>query len=437
MNKDVLDQIPAEEQPVASKLNSLVETMQPSEAFQWDLENQLMDKAATARPRKSWLKNFIVPVGWGIAAIAGILLLNWSIRSFAPEPTPAAGMTATQEISFADNVRAGNICTGPLALAHGFDVFLTNEDKTRFVTLDREKSIGEMRSFMWSPDGQQLTIVGNTTGSGNILVTNPTSGKLEYLLSNSNVGYLMDAAWSHDGKHLVMWSSQNNEILYLLNTAGTGLVEKQLDVHILGTPQFSPDDSSLIFFGATSTSSGLFELRLANSEVTLLNPYVEDEKSYAFSPSGSHLAYIEMDRESGESRLVVKELSSGAKTTLGILPIPKGSGSSIPESANLSWSADGTFLVFDFGRNAADKAIYLAHADGTEITKAVASAYAPSISTDGNCLAYISDKQVFLMDLNAVASSSTAQTPVLIADLPSGRGIPNFKQDKLQWKPNP
>ena len=33
MNKDLLDQIPAEEQPVGSKLNLLVENMHPSRAL--------------------------------------------------------------------------------------------------------------------------------------------------------------------------------------------------------------------------------------------------------------------------------------------------------------------------------------------------------------------------------------------------------------------
>ena len=435
MNKDLMDQIPAEEQPVASKINSLVETMQPSEAFQWDLESQLMDKAATTQPARGWFTKIAIPVGWGLAAIGGVLLLSWTIRSFAAQPSSAAGPTETQEVSFADSVYNGEICTGPLALTHGFDVFLTNEHKTGFVALDEEKSIGELRSFTWSPDGERLAIVGNTTGSGNLLITDSAGGQRNYLLSGSGVGYLMDAAWSRDGKQLAMWSSQKNTILYLVSADGSGLVEKQLDLHILGAPQFAPDGQSILLHGAEASSAGLFEVSLDNTAARLISSQLENESAFVFSPDGSQLAYVEMDRDSGEARLVAEELSSGNKITLGTLPIPKGSGSSIPEAANLSWSADGKALVFDFGRNSADRAIYLARADGTEMIKLVDSAYAPSISADGKCLAYISDKWVFLMDLNAVASSSTAQTPVLIADLPRGRGIPNFKQDKLQWRP--
>lgn len=259
---------------------------------------------------------------------------------------------------------------------------------------------------------------------------------MEYLLSGSQVGYLMDAAWSRDGKQLVMWSSQNNRVLYVLSADGTGLVEKRLgNTQILGTPQFWPDGSSVVFYGATSTSIGLFELILTDSEPALINASVEDESSYAFSPDGSKLAYMEYNRDLGEARLFTEDLKTRELSVLGSLPIPKVPGAALPETANLSWSADGKYLVFDFGRNAADRAIYLAQTDGTGMIEVVDDAYAPSVSADGRCMAYISNQQVFLLDLSAVVVNPTAVTPVLLADLPTGRGTPNTKLDELQWSP--
>ena len=435
MNKDLLDQIPAEEQPTASKLSSLVDAMQPSQAFQWDLENQLMAKAETTQPsQRGWFKKIMVPLGWGITALCGVLLLNWTIRSFTPQILPAAGVTPTQEVSFGASVRTGDICLGPLALVHGFTVFLSNPEKTAFAAVDSESPMGEMRSFTWSPDGKQLTIVGNTMGSGHVLVTDLAGGKVEYLLSNSGVGYLMDAVWSRDGTQLAMWSSQNNQILYVWNAGGTDVVRKQLDVYIQGTPQFLPDGSGVVFYGSDSTSAGLFQIMLEDSEATLINPFVRGGSAYAFSPDDSSLAYMEYHQDTGEARLIAENLATGERSVLGTLPIPKGSGSSLPDTANLGWSADGKSLVFDFGRNATDRAVYLARADDTGIIKVVESGYAPSISADRRCLAYINNKQVFLLDLNAVVDPTTA-TPILLADLPAGSGMPNTKQDKLQWKP--
>jgi dipeptidyl aminopeptidase/acylaminoacyl peptidase len=414
--------------------------MQPSEAFQWELENQLMDKATRTQPQHGWFTKFMIPVGWGIAAMTGVLLLNWLIRSLAPPVTPAAEATETQPLSFAEQVRTGDICQAPLALGHGFSVFLTNPEKTGFVMLDPDNTIGELRSFTWSAAGDQLAILGNSQGSGNIYLTDSRGSPLRPVLASSELGYLWDFGWSRDGEYFVTWSSQDNKTLYLLNAGGTDVVEKRLgSVRILGLPLFWPDGSSVVFYGTDPTSVppsiGLFEMILTNSELAPIMPAVEDESSYAFSPDGSRLAFMEYHRDVGEAQLYLLHLTTQDVVIAGSLPIPKGSGSALPETANLSWSADGQYLVFDFGRNAADRAVYLAKADGTGMIKVVDAAYAPGISADGRCLAYISNKQVFLLDLAEVAGDPTTATPVRLADLPTGRGTPNTKLDKLQWSP--
>ena len=434
MNKELLDQIPREERPFASNLDSLIEDMQPSQAFQWELENQLMEKASsTWRPAPGWFAKILIPVGWTIAVIGGVFLLNWVLGSLIPQAPPAAGTTETREVSFAESVRAGDSCAAPLALTHGFGVFLTNLDKTGFVALDAEKAIGELRSFAWSPDGKRLALVGNSMGSGNIYLTDSSGTQPQPILPNGELGYLMDAAWSRDGTRFAMWSSQNNRVLYVMNADGTDLVENQLNVQILGAPQFWPDGSRIVFYAADQNSTGLFEMMLIDSSVALINSSVEGASSFTFSPDGSSLAYMEYDRELGEARLVLEELTMPELTILGTLPVPKGSGSSVPETANLSWSADGKYLVFDFGRSPGDRAIYLANADGTGLLKIADSAYAPSISADGKCLAYIGEDQVFVMDLTDVSSGSKTSDSLLLAELPTGRGTPNFKLDKLQW----
>jgi len=432
MNKDLLKQLPADEQPIAWTLDSVAEDMQVPSAFIWDLETQLIEKYKTkSRPAQGWYTKIAVPVGWAILALGAVFLLNQIIRSVAfNQPSPSGG-TSAPEMSFEQNVRKGDICEGPLAVAHNFSVSLTNQDKTGFEMLDEHKTIGESRSFAWSPDGRQLAVLGNTAGNGNIYLTDVRK-PLQVVLSNSEVGYLRDVAWSHDGKQFVMWSSQNNTMVYLVNADGTGLVEKQLDVQVLGTPQFTPDGKNIVFYGADSLSSGLFEASLDGSQTRLISDLVEDESGFAFSPDGSRLAYVAMDRISGGAILMVQDLETRAIIALpGSLPIPKG----FPDIAKLSWSPDGTKLVFEFGGSASDRAIYLVYADGTGLFKLANSAHAPTISADGRCLAYISNKQVFLLDLTGISLTSTTGTPVLLADLPVGQSIADFRLDKLQWRP--
>jgi len=437
MNKEIFDGLPADEQPVAEKLNSVSNNMKVPQSFQWTLEAQLMDSyEKKSKPTKGWLTKIIVPVGWAVVAILGFVILNWTIRSLVPPEQINAGTSNTEVPveTFESKVREGKVCEGPLALAHGFNVSMTNEDKTAFIPFDQEEPSSELRSFAWSTDGKQLAILSNTFGSGNIHITASPDYKFLNTIANPDFGYLHDFAWSRDGEQFVTWSAQNNKI-FLVNSNGSGSVQKQLNVQILGAPQFYPDGSSIAFYGATPTSYGLFELMLTDSDSAQIKSSVESASGFAFSPDGSHLAYMEYDRDLGEANLFSEDLITREQTLLGILPIPKGSGSSVPETSNMSWSGDGTKLVFEFGRNAADRAIYIANADESGMVKVVEAAHAPSISADGNCLAYISNKQVFILDLNEVSLKSSLSTPFLLADLPTGRSTADFRLDKLQWQP--
>jgi Tol biopolymer transport system component len=246
---------------------------------------------------------------------------------------------------------------------------------------------------------------------------------------------MMDAAWSRDGKQVALWSGQNNKVLYVMNADGTGLVEHKLgDTQILGAPQFWPDGSSVVFYGADRNDTGLFEFIFNASQASMIDPFVEDASGYAFSPNGSALAYMKYDHDVGEASLMTLDLISRELAWLGTFSIPKGSGSSVPTTANMSWSEDGTSIVFDVGRGANDRVIYLARVDGTELLQVVDAGYAPAISSDGKCLAYMNNKQLFLLDLTA-SSKSVTTTPFLLADLPAGKGVTNYQLDKLQWRP--
>ena len=435
MNKDLIDQLPADEQLVAERLTSAARAINLPPGFRSNLETQLMDSFPSENKKTTPLVNFLKPVGWVFLAVAGILLTGWIFRTLVPGIQPAAGPTAIQEISFAEKVHTGEICTGSLAAAHGFAVFLTDSEKTKFLPLEPGNTTDEYRSFAWSTDGQQLAILANITGSGAIFVTDASGSRLEYSLDKPGAGYLMGMAWSRDGSQFVTWSGQDNTKVYVLDASGKDVIQKELEIHINGTPQFTPDGNSILFSGSNTETFGLFEASLQDAHIELISPLVEDETGFAFSPDGSQLAYMEMDRSAGEARLVAVDMTSRSTTTLGTLPIPKGSGSSIPQSANLSWMEDGQSLVFDFGFGAFDRAIYLARADGGQFIKVVDSGYAPTVSADGQCLAYINDKQVLLLDLTAGLGSANSATPVLLAELPMGHGIPNYQLDKLQWSP--
>jgi len=437
MNKEIFDQLAADEQPVATKLDQTAEAMKVPQDFQWNLETQLMDAYQNkTQPVKSWFSKLIVPASWALIAITGFILFNWATRSLVPrtETSNNASNTEVPVENFEASVRNGNICAGPLALAHGFSVTVTNEDKSALISLMVKNEINELRSFTWSPDGKHLAILMNTTGNGNIYISDLNGAPPQPLIPSSELGYLMDVSWSQDGNYLAMWSLQNNTIVFVVNSDGTELHKVELGMQIFGTPQFAPKNESIVFYGADNATAGLFEFSLNDSQVKLISGKVEDESGFAFSPDGTKLAYFEMDRDLGEARLIEETLDTGNVVTLASLPIPKGSGSSIPEVANLSWSNDVKKLVFEFGRSASDRTIYLASAAETGLIKVVESAHAPTISPDGRCLAYITNKQVYILDLDQVTESSSSAVPLVVADLPVG-GTSDFRLDRLQWQP--
>lgn len=430
MNKELLNQLSTDEQQIAAEINSAAEAMKLSQSFQWDLETRLMDAANQKIRRANPWQKIMPSLGWALVAGCVLFLLNWTVRSLASNPSELGAEVSTPPVSFIDEIQQGNICMGRLAVEHGFNVFLTNPEKTELVAVDVGTNLGEIRSFAWSADGRQLAIIGNTTGTGSIYVTDLIGGQIGYLLSSSELGYIMNAGWSRNGKQFVLWSLQNNKVLYLLNADGTGVVEKQLNIQVLGTPQFAPDNQSLLFYGADASSAGLFKVRLNDSEAQLINPLVENESSFAFSPDGSQMAYVEYHHDLGEAQLWSEDLTTHNIAMLGTFPIAKGSGSSVPSTANMSWSAAGKSIVFDVGQGANDRLIYLAHSDGTELTKVIDAGSAPAISNDGKCLAYMNDKQLFLLDLTVTSSTS-----VFVADIPAGSGSPNYQLNKLQWQP--
>lgn len=434
MNKELLDQLSAEERQAAEKLSSAAETMELSQSFQWNLETRLMDAYPSQNEKQNSMMKFLKPVGWALAAVAGVLLVGWMLRTLLPGVQPAAAPPMTQDVSFETSVRQGNICAAPLAVAHNFAVFLTSPDKAQFATVNTGGPMDEVRTVMWSTEGHQLALLVHAPGGDNIYLADQSGSSSQPVLANSELGYMANAAWSRDGRQFVAWSTQNNKILYVINADGSGVVEIPVQVQILGAPQFWPDGSSIVFFGTTPTSFGLFEVMVNGTEAALINSSVESATSYAFSPDGLHLAYMEYDRDLGEARLITEDLNSRDIAVLGTFPISKGSGSSVPNTANMNWSTDGKSIVFDVGRGANDRVVYLARTDGTELLKVVEAGYAPAISSDGKCLAYMNNKQLFLLDLTAV-SNSVVTTPMLLGDLPAGSGGPNYQLDKITWRP--
>jgi len=324
-----------------------------------------------------------------------------------------------------------------LAFTYGFSVFILDQNKDGFEKLNPQ-GFGELRSIAWSPDGATLAMIGiggTTSIVPNIYMVD-VNGKDFHPLISEPMPYLMETAWSHDGERLISWGPSENNTLYLVNKDGSGLTKIELDMQVFGKPQFAPDDASLYFFGAGETS-GLFQVGLDGSSIRNVNDQIENTEAFAWSPDGSQLAYVEVDREQKETRLIIENIVSSEKITASTFQFTELNGNG--NTLSLEWTPDGRYILFDIELGFDNYVIIAANTDGSGTKKLFESARIPSISPDGKWLAYMGIKekappQLLLADLISALASSEAINPIVVADLPAKRNG-SEELDEIRWKP--
>ncbi len=99
MNKDFLNHIPADEQPVAKKLKLVAENIQTQTSFQAKLESQLKEKhMGKIMSARGWQTKILPSLGWAILIVGAVFLLNWAVRSLLPKQVPATNGTPNPEV---------------------------------------------------------------------------------------------------------------------------------------------------------------------------------------------------------------------------------------------------------------------------------------------------------------------------------------------------
>jgi Tol biopolymer transport system component len=324
-----------------------------------------------------------------------------------------------------------------MAIAYGFSVFTLNRNKDGFEKLNPQ-GFGELRSVSWSAEQQSLAMagIGGTTAIESNIYMTDSNGNGFHPLVPEPMPYLMDAAWSHDGKRLVTWGLDNNTVLYLVNNDGSGLTELELHMQIFGRPQFAPDDASLYFVGANE-AAGLFEVGLDGSFIRQVSNMVENTEAFAWSPDGSHLAYIDVDRDKKETKLTVENMDGSEKITAAAFPFAELNANG--KTLKVQWTPDGKYILFDIELGFDKYTIIAANADGSGARNLIESARIPSISTDGKWLAYMGVEKklppkLLIVDLNSALASQTAVTPIVVAEFPAMRN--GFMElDQILWMP--
>jgi TolB protein len=197
------------------------------------------------------------------------------------------------------------------------------------------------------------------------------------LTAASGFNYAPD--WSPDGRRIAFTSNRDgNPNLYVMNADGSGQVALTTDPLDDSAPKFSPDGSQIAFISNRLGRSLIYIMPASGGEPVLLSP---DETtitagSLSWSPDGTSIVFE--SRSTSEPGLFILGLDRSLRR------LTDQSGDVTP-----AWSPDGSQIAF-YGSRGALTGLYVIRPDGTglrEINVNFDIGANPSWSPDGKYLA--------------------------------------------------
>jgi len=216
---------------------------------------------------------------------------------------------------------------------------------------------GSWVAATWSPDGTEVAMLGTVglfvVGSTVTVTGSPMNpwANIERAGGRQILTFDLRPAnfdWSPDGRSFVLVTGYSPvttellpcEILVSANADGSNLAELTSAGADEGVPcafaaQWSPDSSMIAFAGERrEVDDGVWGVYVVDSDGSGLRPVVEVDRpvmDVAWSPDGTHLAYIVLGSESDPDRLVVSTVDGGQSIEV---PVPVGLAWSM---ASLDW----------------------------------------------------------------------------------------------------
>lgn len=220
------------------------------------------------------------------------------------------------------------------------EVAITRRGASAGPGIERQRITDQIGELQLSPDGKKVAFVVR----GEVFATSATDGGDAARVSNSEAEEYQ-IAWAPDSRRLVYVSDRDGvPHLFLYDFSTNSETQLTRDAGDDSTPRFSPDGKSLAFI------RGAKELRVMDvasktervvKTAVFERPPIISDRPFAWSPDGKWLAYVPVGENQFKNVNVVSVdgASSGSASYLANV-----------FSNSVSWSPDGTYVLFDSGQ---------------------------------------------------------------------------------------
>jgi Tol biopolymer transport system component/C-terminal processing protease CtpA/Prc len=207
--------------------------------------------------------------------------------------------------------------------------------------VERVRQTEQLQELALSPDGKKVAFVAR----GEVFAASATDGGDAVRVTNSPAPE-SQPVWSHDSRRLAYVSERNGPGQLFVYDFGSN-TEAQLTSAAEGddTPRFSPDGKWLAF------QRGGRELRALNMETkrervvaagSFQRPPLNPDRPFVWSPDNKWIAYMPVGQKLFRNVFVAQLEGDGRGRPVSFLA---NGGSN-----TVSWSTDGTFVLFDTGQ---------------------------------------------------------------------------------------
>lgn len=241
-------------------------------------------------------------------------------------------------------------------------IYIMNPDGTDVQQLTFHTA-GINTSARLSPDGTQIAFSREINGQYDLFIMG-VDGTNQTNLTN-HPAHDGGAEWSPDGKQIVFSSDREGTglDLYSINNAGDGLVRLTSAAVDEFRPNWSSDGTSISYTYRVGSRHELWQMNANGTNQRPLCPALTGTDS-RWSPDMTKIAYLSPSYPN-QLRVLSTDCTNSIQLTSG------------GDVDALTWSPDGTQIMFDAGNNNASNSLFKINVDGTGLTQVKTFAHRP------------------------------------------------------------